>query len=245
LRRLLNPLNDLIAPYAVRRADAVRTVSAETTRLVRERGVEPAGVFPAYVDFASLVDRPRVPLPERPRVIFIGSLAHVKGIDTLVAAWPAVRRRLPAANLRIVGDGHLRGLVGRLVSDDPGHVEWTPRVPAAAIGAEIDAAWVLAVPSRSEGLPRVALEAASRGRAIVGGRAGGIPDVVRDGENGYLVEPAAAGELAEALVRILADRELADALGASARRTGEAWSITPAEYAAKVEAVVAAVLAEA
>jgi phosphatidylinositol alpha-1,6-mannosyltransferase len=91
-------------------------------------------------------------------------------------------------------------------------------------------------------LPRVALEAACRGRAIVGGNRAGIPDVVRHGANGLLVDPDDAVELANALVRILSDRSAAAELGAAARRTGEEWGITPAEYAAKVRALIDGVL---
>ena len=108
----------------------------------------------------------------------------------------------------------------------------------------MDASWLVALPSRSEGLPRVALEAACRGRAIVGGDRAGIPDVVRRGENGLLVDPDDAVQLAGALVRILSDRAYASALGASARRTGEAWSVTPDEYAARVRALVDDTLAD-
>jgi glycosyltransferase involved in cell wall biosynthesis len=102
----------------------------------------------------------------------------------------------------------------------------------------MDDAWVVCLPSRSEGLPRVALEAAARGRAIVGGNRAGIPDVVRPEENGLLVDPDDPAELGRALVRILTDRAYAERLGAGARRTGEEWGVTPQEYAAKVLALV-------
>jgi len=104
----------------------------------------------------------------------------------------------------------------------------------------MDASWLVCLPSRSEGLPRVALEAAARGRAIVGGNRAGIPDVVSDGENGLLVDPDDADQLADALVRLLSDRQLAERLGAAARRTGEQWAITPAEYAERLRRLVEA-----
>ena len=88
-----------------------------------------------------------------------------------------------------------------------------------------------------------ALEAACRGRAIVGGNRAGIPDVVHDDENGLLVDPDDADALATALVRILGDKATAVRLGAGARETGEEWGITPGEYAAKVRGLVDAVLA--
>jgi glycosyltransferase involved in cell wall biosynthesis len=67
--------------------------------------------------------------------------------------------------------------------------------------------------------------------------------VVADDRNGLLVDPDDPDELAGALVRILSDRAYAEQLGAAARRTGEEWSVSPAEYAAKVRALVDGVLA--
>jgi glycosyltransferase involved in cell wall biosynthesis len=61
--------------------------------------------------------------------------------------------------------------------------------------------------------------------------------------NGLLVDPEDVDGLAAALVRLLSDRQLAQEFGAAARRTGEEWGVTPAEYAAKVRALVDAVLA--
>ena len=236
LRRLLNPLNDALAAPAVRGADAVRTVSTQTTGLVRALGVEPAAVFPSYVDAPAFLERPPVPLPERPRAVFVGVLERYKAFDTLVAAWRLAAPRVSDAALHVVGDGSLRDLV-------PHDVEWSQRLTSEEVAAAMDDSWVFCLPSRSEGLPRVALEAACRGRAIVGGNRAGIPDVVQDDENGLLIDPDDPDALAVALVRILGDQTTAARLGAGARKTGEEWGITPAAYAAKVRALVDAVLA--
>jgi glycosyltransferase involved in cell wall biosynthesis len=130
----------------------------------------------------------------------------------------------------------------RLLGELPAQVEWARRLRPEEVSQAMDAAWLVALPSRSEGLPRVALEAACRGRAIVGGNRAGIPDVVRQGENGLLVSPDDAVQLADALVRVLSDRAYAAELGAAARGTGEEWSVTPAEYAQKVRALVDSVV---
>jgi glycosyltransferase involved in cell wall biosynthesis len=231
LRRLLNPLNDALAAPAVRGSDAVRTVSTQTTALVRALGIEPAAVFPSYTDAQAFLERPPAPLPERPRALFVGVLERYKAFDTLVAAWRLASLRVPEATLHVVGDGSLRHLVGP-------DVEYSERLTAEGVAAAMDDAWLFCLPSRSEGLPRVALEAAARGRAIVGGNRAGIPDVVEDGVNGFLVDPDDAEQLADALVRLLSDRALAERLGAAARRTGEEWGVTPAQYAAKLDALV-------
>ena len=233
-RRLLSPVNDAVAPVAVRGADAVRTVSTQTSGLVRALDVEPAATFPSYVDAAAFIERPPAPLPEQPRAVFVGVLERYKAFDTLAAAWQRAAPRVPGATLHVVGDGTLRDLVDGL------GVDWDPRLEPEQVAAAMDASWLVCLPSRSEGLPRVALEAAARGRAIVGGNRAGIPDVVSDGENGLLVDPDDADQLADALVRLLSDRRLAERLGAAARRTGEQWAITPAEYAERLRRLVEA-----
>jgi glycosyltransferase involved in cell wall biosynthesis len=238
LRRLLNPINDALAPIAVRRADAVRTVSTQTTGLVTSLGVQPSAIFPSYVDADAFLERPPAPLPERPSAVFVGVLERYKAFDTLVDAWRLAAPKVPDATLHLVGDGTMRDRAEQLVADLPGQTQWTQRLSAEEVATAMDDAWLVCLPSRSEGLPRVALEAASRGRAIVGGNRAGIPDVVHPEENGLLVDPDDAAELARALVRILSDRPYAERLGAGARRTGEEWGVTPAEYAAKVLALV-------
>lgn len=242
LRRLLNPVNDVLAPVAVRRADAVRTVSTQTTGLVTALGVKPAAIFPSYVDAAAFLERPPAPLGVQPRAVFVGVLERYKAFDTLVDAWRTAAPKLPGAVLQLVGEGTMRDRAEQLVADLPAQTEWSARLTAEEVAAAMDASWLVCLPSRSEGLPRVALEAACRGRAIVGGDRAGIPDVVQDGENGLLVDPDDAAALAAALVRILSDRTYAQRLGAAARRTGEDWGVTPAQYGEKVLTLVRGVL---
>jgi glycosyltransferase involved in cell wall biosynthesis len=242
-RRLLNPVNDALPRVVVPRADAVRTVSTQTSGLVRGLGVEPAAVFPSYVDAAAFLERPPAPLPETPRAVFVGVLERYKALDTLVQAWRLAAPQVPHAVLHVVGDGTLRDSVRALVEELPAQTEWSPRLDAEEVSRAMDESWLVCLPSRSEGLPRVALEGASRGRAIVGGNRAGIPDVVHDGENGFLVDPDDPGALSAALVRILSDRAEAERLGAAARRTGEEWVVTPDEYGARVRQLVHDVLA--
>jgi glycosyltransferase involved in cell wall biosynthesis len=237
-RRLLDPLADALARWALRRADAVRTITAYTTRLVREEGVESAAEFPAYMDLAAFTARPVTALPEAPRALFVGVLERYKAFDVLAEAWRSVAEQVPEATLRVVGRGALAPLAERLVADLPGRVEWTPAVSADGVAAALDAATVLVLPSRSEGMGRVVVEAGLRGRGVVGSRVGGIPDVVRDGETGLLVPPEDPRALADALVRVLTDRALAERLGAAARAAAEEWLVSPEEYARRVRDLV-------
>lgn len=94
----------------------------------------------------------------------------------------------------------------------------------------------VALPSLSEGLPVSVLEAMAMGKPVVASRAGGIPEAVEHGRTGWLVRPADAAELAEALRRVLSDEEAAARMGAAGRqRRADLFSM--AAMAARVQAV--------
>jgi glycosyltransferase involved in cell wall biosynthesis len=231
-RRLLAPVGDAVARRAIRRTDAVRTVSPFTTRVVRELGVEPADEFPAFMDLDAFAG-PREPLPASPQALFVGVLERYKGIDVLLEAW----QRVSVGSLHVVGTGSL----SRLVTDCY-KVKWSRGLTPAQVAVALDEAWCLVLPSRSEGMGRVLVEACLRGRGIVGTRVGSIPDLVRDGESGILVPPDDPAALAGALERVLGDRALAERLGAGARAAAQPWRQTPEEWAARTRALVERVL---
>ena len=237
-RRFLSPLADRIGDHAVRHADAVRTVSDYTTRLARAAGVEPAGTFPAFMDLDPFLERPPQPLPERPVALFVGVLELYKNIDGLAVAWREAAQLVPNAELRIVGRGTRTDVVEGLVRDLPDRTVWLERLTPSEVAAELDGATVLVLPSRSEGMGRVIVEAFCRGRPVVATAVGGIPDLVRSGENGLLVESGDTPALAEAIVRVLTDRAFAERLAAAARPSVEPWLATPEEYAERLHALV-------
>src|SRR3954451_6183081 len=217
LRVVLAPAADIVSQIAVKRADAVRTVSPYTSALVGAYGVSPADSFPAYMDLFPFLERPPVPLPDRPSLLFVGVLEANKGIDTLLAAWRVVAERVPHAHLRIIGSGARADAVQRTVADLPDQTSWTPSLPSSEVAAALDGATALVLPSRSEGLGRVVIEALCRSRPVVGSRVGGIADLIDDGANGLLVDPGDVDALAGALERVLEDRQLAERLSDAAR----------------------------
>ena len=237
-RRLLDPLADALARSALSRADGVRTISTYTTDLVRAEGIEPAAEFPAFMDLEPFTANPVVPLPKAPRALFVGVLERYKAFDVLADAWHRVASSVPDAVLHIVGQGALAPVAERLLEELPARVEWTPSLTADEVATALDYATLLVLPSRSEGMGRVVIEAACRGRAVVGSRIGGIPDVVADGESGVLVAPGNARALSAELARVLSDRAFAERLGIDARTRVEPWLATPEEYAQRVRALV-------
>jgi glycosyltransferase involved in cell wall biosynthesis len=243
LRGVLAPLADRAATLALRRADGVRTLSPFTTRLARDVGVEPTAAFVAFTDLETFTATSPRPVPEQPQALFVGVLEPYKNIDGLAAAWRLAASRLPGARLSIIGDGPRRDVVQRLVAELPGQTSWERVVPNEEIVRRLDASWCLLLPSRSEGTPRIVIEGYCRGRGVVAAPVGGVPDVVEDGVTGLLVEPDEPGDIAQALARVLQDRELASRLGQAGReRVGE-WTSTPEEFAERVLDLVEQALA--
>jgi glycosyltransferase involved in cell wall biosynthesis len=236
-RRALEPVSRRIARAAVRSADAVRTVSPFTSDLVRAAGGEPTATFTTYFDVGAFTG-PLAPLPEAPSALFVGVLERYKNVAGLAAAWRLASPRLPGATLSLVGAGRETVLVQELVDELPHSTKWTPRLAPAEVAAALDTASLLVLPSFSEGLPRVAIEAFARGRPVVGARAGGIPDIVEDGVNGLLVDPHDPESIAEGLVRALGDRALLERLAAGAAASSSRWLQSPELFALRMRALV-------
>jgi glycosyltransferase involved in cell wall biosynthesis len=237
-RKALAPIADALARYGLRRSDGVRTISAYTSRLVRKAGVEPTAEFAAFMDLEPFTESEPAPLPPRPLALFVGVLERYKAVDVLAEAWRRAAPRVPEATLQLVGRGTLHEVPERLLAELPEQVRWTASLGTSEVASALDEATVLVLPSRSEGLGRVVVEAFCRGRGVVASRVGGIPDLVEDGRTGLLVPPGDADALADALVRALSDRTLAERLGAAAHLAVGPWLATPEEYARRLRGLV-------
>ncbi len=236
-RRLLSPLVDALDEYAVRHADAVRAVSSYTAGLVeRARGVRPDAVITGYTDVSAFTARPVQPLPEQPAALFVGVLEAYKNVDGLATAWRRAAPRLPGATLVVVGKGSRHSTIDRLVAD--GLAVHLPELSPEQVAQKLDESTVLVLPSRFEGLGRVVIEAFARGRGVVASRAGGILDLVEDGRQGLLVDPEDTDALADALVRALSDRALAERLGSAALASFPDWNQAPDQFAERLRALV-------
>jgi glycosyltransferase involved in cell wall biosynthesis len=149
-------------------------------------------------------------------VAVVGSISRQRGQDVLVEALPSLRERVPDVRVLMVGDPHPRPAdrayrgelaerAGRLGVAE--QVVWTGAVERIAdVYAAADA---VVNPTRRESFGRVAAEALLAGRPVVSTRVGGVPEVLRDGVDGLLVEPDSPDALAAAVVRVLTDPDLA------------------------------------
>ena len=98
-------------------------------------------------------------------------------------------------------------------------------VPSEEIAGLMAAADVLCLPSYSEGMPNVVLEAGACGLPVVATGVGGIPEVVKDGETGYLVPPRQPERLAEAVIKLALDPGLRGEMGRAGRKRAELFTV--------------------
>jgi phosphatidylinositol alpha-1,6-mannosyltransferase len=165
-----------------------------------------------------------------PWILTVARLEWHKGIDTMIRALPAVRARHPTARYAIVGVGERRPQLEQLVAQlGLGEaVRFLGAVPDAELPAVYNAADLYVGASRRhdllvEGFGISLVEASACGLAVVGGRSGGVPDAVREGETGILVDPDDPQAVARGVNDLLDDRELRGRLGAAGRRAVETY----------------------
>lgn len=153
-------------------------------------------------------------------IAFTGRCEEAKGIYDLVDAVSRLRPVCPRLRVECAGDGDIAGLRSRTLEQGvAAHVTMRGWLAPREREALLARAAVFVLPSHFEALPMSLLEAMAAGCPVIATAVGGIPDVVRDGENGLLVPPGQPGALADALRRLLADRALAERLGREARAT--------------------------
>jgi glycosyltransferase involved in cell wall biosynthesis len=155
--------------------------------------------------------------PDRFAVGWIGRMTAVKRTDDVLVAFKRLRDEGVDAVLCLVGDGPDRPQLERR-AHELGVVRDTLflgyQEDVAPFYAAFDA---LVLPSSNEGTPVSAIEALAAGRPVVATHVGGVPDVVQEGKDGFLVEPGATDDLADRLARLARDPGLRERMGRAGR----------------------------
>jgi phosphatidylinositol alpha-1,6-mannosyltransferase len=172
--------------------------------------------------------RKRYGLTDRPVAVCVSRLVPRKGQDTLIRAWPLVKKAVPDAVLLIGSGGPYRKDLERIARETgvERDVVFTGRLPWADLPLYFALGDVFAMPCRTrragldvEGLGIVYLEASATGLPVVAGDSGGAPDAVLEGETGYVVPGRDVEQTARRVAELLADPGLSAKLGAA----GRAW----------------------
>ncbi|HEU5268530.1 MAG TPA: glycosyltransferase family 4 protein [Jatrophihabitans sp.] len=184
-------------------------------------------IFRPAVDGSAV--RERYGLAGRPVIVCVSRLVPRKGQDALIRALPAIRERVPAAALLLVGGGRYAEQLHRLARriGVAEQVRFTGPVPFGQLPAHFAAGDVFAMPCRTrrfgmdvEGLGMVFLEASATGLPVLAGDSGGAPDAVRPHVTGEVVDGRDLIAIAGTLAGLLSDPDRARRLGAA----GRAWA---------------------
>ena len=169
--------------------------------------VVPPGIDPGFSPGAEAPD---------PTVVAVGRLMPSKNFPALLDAMAAVRRKVPNARLRIIGEGYERPNLERRIAE-LGAAEWCTlegRVAPEVLLEAYQSAWIVASTSRAEGWGMTLTEAAACATPAVATRIPGHTDAVVDNETGLLVDRN--DELAPAMVRLLTDHDVRQRQAAAA-----------------------------
>lgn len=159
-------------------------------------------------------------------IIFVGRLYPVKGVQYLIEAMAIIHRKMPNVKLIIVGDGversRLKELVKRL--DLKGCIQFAGQIQQERIPLFMHQANIFAISSFSEGFPVVLLEAMAAGLPIVATNVGGIPEIVEEEVNGYLVNTKSPDEIANKIQILLQNNEMREEISANNREKAKLYS---------------------
>jgi len=209
-----------IRPLLRHKVSAIHSVSHFTAQATVPHlgisGVEPQVIpnFLASNGAEPADDAVLAELPEEPFILFVGHLRPYKGVNVLLDAYARLDDPPPLV------------LVGTLASDSPKAFPPSVKVVTFVPHATVMAMWERALfgvsPSIApEALPSVVMEAMSMGKAMIGSRNGGYPDLIEEGQTGLLSEPGDAEQLAANMALMIDDAELRERLGkAAAERAG-------------------------
>jgi len=218
--RLYGWLMSRVAGFSLRQADLLRAVSRSTKGQLQAWAPGKQVVeFPAWTDLDIFLEAGKSRQDAAAKdIMFAGVLTPLKGVHFLVEAFASVAKDIPLARLWIVGRFDNGAYVKTLKAQArqlglDGRVTFMDEVSQPILARYMARAHAFVLPSVSEGLGRVVIEAMATGTPVVGSRIGGIPELVEDGVTGFLFPPGDATALAGRLLWILTHPEEAKVMG--------------------------------
>ncbi|MCP4608621.1 MAG: glycosyltransferase family 4 protein [Planctomycetes bacterium] len=221
LRRVLVNANAVIALTEDMKGEMQKICAREV--LVVPNGID----LENFQDLSRERMRTKLTIEGRERIIvFVGNLRPVKGVEYLIRAMAIVNAKEQHIKLLLVGDGEERRDLENLVKQmDIGEVvTFVGKVPNEEVSKYLIASDVFVLPSLSESFGIVNLEAMACGLPIVASGVGGLPDIIKSGENGFLVEPRNPEQIAEKILLLLGDDVLRKKISKVNREHSKSYS---------------------
>jgi len=210
----------MLVAGVLRRAQQVIVLSDWTQGMFREMGIETAQI-PILIDTERFAFQERGQMP--PIVLWAKGMSQRTNPAMAVRAMARVQAARPDVTLWMAGDGALLPEMRRLAASVGARVDFLGNVSFFDIHQLYQRAGVFWNTSRLDNMPDNVLEASACGMPVVATRVGGVPFIVRDGENALLVELDDDAALAEKTLAVLNDGEWARQLGRAARANAEQY----------------------
>jgi glycosyltransferase involved in cell wall biosynthesis len=170
-----------------------------------------------FVDLTKFMTRKKI--NERMNIVgYIGRLSNEKGILNLIEAVPLVLKMIASTEFLICGKGDLSDKLKKIIKDKEleEHIKLDGWIPHEDLPRVLNELKLLVLPSYTEGLPNITLEAMACGTPVLATPVGAIPDVIRDGETGFLLESNNPKRIAERIVELLNKPELLEKVSINA-----------------------------
>jgi len=145
-------------------------------------------------------------------ILLVGHPYSVKGVDIMIKAFNRISSEYPAIRLEIIGHCEDRSYYETLTAGNK-NITFSKGIEYSEIVPKFERCVFLVLPSRTEGIPRVLIEAMACGKAVIGSRVGGIPEVIEENKTGLLFESENDMELAEKMRILLDNPDLRKRLG--------------------------------
>jgi glycosyltransferase involved in cell wall biosynthesis len=220
------------ARFSLKHADLLRAISASTRKqLVTWQPGKPIFQFATWTDIEPFLQNDETSKRRSKEVLYAGVLIPLKGVHHLISAFAYASHDLPLAGLVIVGREENKAYAAELKKQVErvglnGRIRFLGEVSQVELARWMRQACVLVLPSFSEGLGRVVLEAMATGTPVIGSSVGGIPELVQDGVTGFLVPAGDETALAERLRWVFVHPEEAAEMGRRARTFAERFFST-------------------
>ncbi len=220
-----------IGRWAMRKAERIRVISRAIFDQVREQGIAQEKIRLVSLRVDLNLFNPKLLTSDVNKNVdkmgiilgYIGRLVDGKGLEDLFEAVKILKTRnseLGTWNLAVYGTGTLKIKLKKLAEElnIGDKIEWHGFVPYTKVPEALAKIDIFVYPSWHEGFGRSIMEALAMEKAVVATQVGGIPDLIKDGENGFLVEPHNPEALAEKIKELIQNKNLREKFGEAGRK---------------------------
>lgn len=151
-------------------------------------------------------------------ILFVGELTKIKGIDILLESFKIASNQSTNLFLKIIGDGPMHTYCKEFICNNNLNIKLLGRLDHDKTIEEISFSDIIVLPSRTESFGRVILEAFEFEKPVIATDVGGIPELLKNGESGVLVNPSDPTGLADAMLKLSKDDILRDKLGKNGKQ---------------------------